>query len=210
MSTFEIIVSLWLVLVTIGITIFVLKKKKEDLPLTDTLPPAADIPPEEKEVTIDTQQKSEPVPECYDAAAIARRGFISAWSKIKFFLQLRDAWWSIPLWFFFYYESAVVNHYLFGGSVGVYDPSFIQPVFLAGCYVLAAMAIWQWVLWFYFRTLHRYIWGKHRPKQGENGITINYSKKDFKELSAWQKILISFLLFAVVFGGFLAVSLKLM
>lgn len=208
----------WVVIafMAIMLLILILRKPKETMYVPPVLPGGGDggdkatVKDNNQEKVVSTQPPSTAVAEQHDIKAIARKGFISAWSKIKFFLQLRESLWSIPLFFFLYYESAVVNHYFFGGSVTMYDPSFIQPLFLAGCYVLGAMALWQWVLWFYFRTIHRYIWGKHRPTQGENGITLNYSKKDFKELSAWQKILISFLLFAVVFSGFLLVSLKLM
>lgn len=204
--------SILIIGLLVFIAILLLRKKQTvvyEPPVTKPLEePAAATKVETTSDGIKKEPKSEPVRD-HDIRAIARRGFISAWSKFKFFIQLRDGFWSIPLWFFLYYESAVVNHYLFGGSVGVYDPSFIQPIFLAGCYILAAMAIYQWILWFYYRTLHRHIWGKHRPKEGENGITINYSKKDWKDLTPWQRTIMQVSLFAVIFLGYLLVCLKL-
>lgn len=110
------------------------------------------------------------------------------WKRIKFFLQLRDGIWSVPLAFFIYVIVGLALGWFFGYGTGTYDPGFIHPIFLAIAVVFAAVNGASITLYFGMRGLHRYIWG-----QKENGKLINKSKEDFLQLQPWQRIVIGFI-----------------
>lgn len=171
--------------------------KKEKLP-----PNPTELAMQPKAITANADAQPSPP----KAGAIVFKGFVSVWKKIWFFVQLRDGFWSVPLFFFLYYEVGVIMFYWFGGSKGFYDPSFIQPIFLAGAVVIAAMAIFQFILYFYFRSVHRWIWGRHRK---EEQIIVNYSKDDFKNLTSWQRTLVTSALLVFLVSAILAVYLKM-
>lgn len=113
---------------------------------------------------------------------------IPFWSKVKFYVQLRSGFLTVPILFLFYYMAGVLLAYLFGRTTGFYDPAFIQPLFLAGAVVWGSTTLAKLIIYFNYRTLHRYIWGVHKPAEK---IIINYSKDDFKQLTNQQRICVS-------------------
>jgi len=110
--------------------------------------------------------------------------------RIKFLLQLIDGLWSVPLGFFIFFGSGLFLSSVFGMAVGQYDMAFIQPLFLAGTIVVGATNIAVLGLYFTFRTIFYYLYGRV-----ENKVIINISKSDFETLKPIQKICVSLFLF---------------
>ena len=110
--------------------------------------------------------------------------------RIKFLLQLIDGLWSVPLGFFIFFGSGLLLSSVFGMAVGQYDMAFIQPLFLAGTIVVGATNIAVLGLYFTFRTIFYYLYGRV-----ENKVIINISKSDFETLKPIQKICVSLFLF---------------
>ena len=110
--------------------------------------------------------------------------------RIKFLLQLVDGLWSVPLGFFIFFGSGLFLSSVFGMAVGQYDMAFIQPLFLAGTIVVGATNIAVLGLYFTFRTIFYYLYGRV-----ENKVIINISKSDFETLKPIQKICVSLFLF---------------
>lgn len=118
--------------------------------------------------------------------------------KFKFFIQLYDAIWSLPLAFAMFIASGLFLQSHFASpsenstASGFYDPIFLQVAFYASCIqVFANFTIWMG-MYFNFRGLHRYFFGS---RDQESGIVINQSKEDFLKLTPWQRLSI----FLVVF-----------
>lgn len=193
MSTFELVIVGWMVAVTIGIFIFILKNKKKEQPAASEALPVVDIPPAATETVQPAVVKKD-----RPAGAVCEKPFISAFSKFKFWLQHWDGFWSVPLFYFLFILGLKLCERLWPGSAS-YEPTFIMPLFLSGAYVLGALSIAQFAIYFYFRTVKRYIWGKHRP---EEQLTVNYSKDDFKnKLTPWQRIKVALFIFFVLYGS---------
>ncbi len=110
--------------------------------------------------------------------------------RIKFLLQLIDGLWSVPLGFFIFFGSGLFLSSVFGMAVGQYDMAFIQPLFLAGTIVVGATNVAVLGLYFTFRTIFYYLYGRV-----ENKVIINISKSDFETLKPIQKICVSLFLF---------------
>jgi len=68
--------------------------------------------------------------------------------------------------------------------------AFIQPLFLAGTIVVGATNVAVLGLYFTFRTIFYYLYGRV-----ENKVIINISKSDFETLKPIQKICVSLFLF---------------
>ena len=110
--------------------------------------------------------------------------------RIKYLLQLIDGLWSVPLGFFIFFGSGLFLSSVFGMAVGQYDMAFIQPLFLAGTIVVGATNVAVLGLYFTFRTIFYYLYGRV-----ENKVIINISKSDFETLKPIQKICVSLFLF---------------
>jgi hypothetical protein len=111
--------------------------------------------------------------------------------KLKHFLSLWDGVWSIPLSIFIFFAIGFIGQSFFGQVVGFYDPSIWQTVFLAiGIMLAFNFAAWLG-LWFNFRGVFRYFVGQKK----EDGSITNRSKEDAKNLTPWQRLLISLLLY---------------
>jgi len=124
--------------------------------------------------------------------------------RIKFLLQLIDGLWSVPLGFFIFFGSGLFLSSVFGMAVGQYDMAFIQPLFLAGTIVVGATNIAVLGLYFTFRTIFYYLYGRV-----ENKVIINISKSDFETLKPIQKICISLFLFLFFVVSVIVVYLNL-
>lgn len=103
--------------------------------------------------------------------------------KLKFKLQLWDGIWSVPLAAFAFMIVGVLLQWIFGESVGFYDPSFLQAAFLSSFILILFNSIAFFGLYFNFKHLFKY----YRRD----------SRKEFDNLPPWLKI--SFLLFLYVF-----------
>lgn len=110
------------------------------------------------------------------------------WKKIKWGLQHLDGIWSVPLAFFAFYFVGLFLTTTFGYGTGFYDPAFIQPLFLAGAVVVGATNIAVMGLYFTFRGLYRYLYGR----KDADGKIVNDSKTDWKNLNVWQRFIIAF------------------
>ena len=126
--------------------------------------------------------------------------------KAWYYLQLVDGVWSVPLMFLIFWVVGLVLQLFFGFGTGIYDPSFIQPLFLAGAIVIGATNIAVGGLYFTFRGLYRYIYGQKRKDSNE---LINFSKKDWTKLSEWQRYILAFSIFLYYVSATVIVYLKL-
>ncbi len=129
----------------------------------------------------------------------------SKFKRLKFFLQLWDGIWSVPIALSLFLIIGVIIQAFYtdgldtGGGPGFYDPSFIQAAF----YVSAMMVFSNFMVWlgiyFNFRGIFRYFIGK----KNEEGVVVNQSKEDFKKLQPWQRIGILFFLYFSLLGTWL-------
>lgn len=126
--------------------------------------------------------------------------------KAWYYIQLVDGVWSVPLAFMLFWFTGIVLQLFFGYGTGIYDPSFLQPLFLAGAVVIGATNFAVGGLFFTFRGLYRYIYGQNR--RDGNGL-INYSKKDWTALTEWRRFLIAFAVFLYYITAIIIVYLKL-
>ncbi len=130
--------------------------------------------------------------------------------KLKFILQLIDGIWSVPLVFLLFWFAGTFLQAVFGFGVGAYDPSFIQPLFLAGAVVIGATNFAVGGLYFTFRGLYKYLYGQKQinrvTKQEEH---FNYSKMDWKNASVKLRYAIAFGIFIYYVTAIIFVYLKL-
>lgn len=125
--------------------------------------------------------------------------------RFFYYLQLVDGVWSVPLMFLIFWLAGLVLQFFFGFGTGIYDPSFIQPLFLAGAVVIGATNIAVGGLYFTFRGMYRYIYGQKH----ETGNLVNYSKRDWTKLTEWQRYLVVFCVFLYYVSATIVVYLKL-
>lgn len=130
--------------------------------------------------------------------------------KIWFYLQLVDGIWSVPLGFFLFFMCGYVLSFIFGYTTGFYDPSFIQPLFLAATIVIGASNVAVGGLYFTFRGLYRYLYGQRRTDRetGEKYI-VNYSKNEWKTLKPWQRYFVTLSVFFFYVAATIVIYLKL-
>lgn len=139
------------------------------------------------------------------------------WSTLKkvikkafYYIQLVDGIWSVPLGFFLFFLCGYVLSMFFGYTTGFYDPSFIQPLFLAATIVIGATNVAIGGLYFTFRGLYKYLYGGYYPdKKTGKKKRINFSKLDLKKLEPWQRIFIAFSVFFLFLAATIIVYLKL-
>lgn len=128
---------------------------------------------------------------------------------IKYFLQHVHSLWSVPLMFFAYYMVGLLLAALFGYGTGAYDPAFIQPLFLAGAVVLGIANFALLILFFTFKGLYRYLYGKKVKGAAEGLKFTNKSKEDWEGLTIWQKFILAFSVFFLFFVAVTLVYLKM-
>jgi hypothetical protein len=126
--------------------------------------------------------------------------------KIKYYLQLIDGVWSVPLAFGAFWFIGVGMQTLFGYETGFYDVAFIQPLFLAAAVVIGATNIAVGGIYFTFRGLYRFLYGEKNKQTGE---IVNYSKYNWKSLTSWQRFLITLFVFFYYVTATIVVYLKL-
>lgn len=130
--------------------------------------------------------------------------------KALYYIQLVDGIWSVPLGFFLFFICGYALSLFFGYTVGFYDPSFIQPLFLAATIVIGATNVAIGGLYFTFRGLYRYLYGtKKKDKETGKKVFVNYSKIDWVKLTTWQRFVISFSVFFLFVLATIIVYLKL-
>src|SRR6188472_2223137 len=105
--------------------------------------------------------------------------------RIKYFLQHIHGIWSVPLIFFVYYMVGVLLAYLFGYGTGAYDPAFIQPLFLAGAVVLGITNFTLLILFFTFKSLYRYLYGRRQGLRLKQDLQVpeTGAKQDWLQLT---------------------------
>ncbi len=130
--------------------------------------------------------------------------------KLKFILQHIDGIWSVPLVFLLFWFAGIFLQSVFGYGVGAYDPSFIQPLFLAGAVVIGATNFAIGGLYFTFRGIYKYLYGQKQinrdTKQEER---INFSKIDWKNASVGLRYSVAFGIFLYYVTAIIFVYLKL-
>ena len=114
--------------------------------------------------------------------------------KLRFYLQLWSAIWSLPLAMISFVGFGILIQWLFTspgdpqGGPGFYDPSFLQAAFYASAMmVFCDVAVWLGI-YFTFRHIFHYYTGH----LDQDANVINPSKTDFDGLKPWQKILVLF------------------
>lgn len=130
--------------------------------------------------------------------------------KISYWIQHLDGIWSVPLAFTAFWLVGIFLQFLGShgkdpGGVGSYDLAFIQPLFLACGIVIGATNAAIWGLFFTFRGLYRYLYGK----LDSTGHSKNYSKENWSELTAWQRYLVAFFVYFYYATAIIVVYLKL-
>jgi hypothetical protein len=130
----------------------------------------------------------------------------------KFYLQLWDGIWSIPLAI-----VAVVGigfgiqlFYTDPTDMGQNAPGFWDPVFFQTMFYVAAIQVFvNFIVWlgmyFNFRGLFRYFKG---VKQANS--VVNKSKEDFLNLKAWQRLVLLLFVYCFLSVEFFALLLLLM
>lgn len=134
--------------------------------------------------------------------------------KAWYYLQLLDGIWSVPLGFFLFFLVGYGLTMLFGNGVGAYDPSFVQPLFLAIVIVIGALNAAVWGLYFNFRGLYRFFYGEKKALKDERGkelpkTLVNYSKINWTKLRPWDQFRIAFCVIGIIFLAIILVYLKL-
>jgi hypothetical protein len=124
--------------------------------------------------------------------------------KIRYFLEQFDGVWSIPLTIIAFWLLGLTIQF-FDVTAGSYDMAFFQPLFLAVGIVVGAVNFSVLGLYFTFRRLYKYIYGY----KNEEGIFINQSREDFKQLQPWQKFIVAFLPFYFLVALIVIVYLKM-
>lgn len=118
------------------------------------------------------------------------------------FLEVWDWIWSIPLFIGLYWGFGRFFSYM-EMSVGTFDLSFVQPLFLAVVVVIGASTASIYVLRFHFKTLYRYFYSKRR----DTGLS---SVEDLKTLLPWQRILLSLVVYGLYFLAVVQVFLTIL
>jgi hypothetical protein len=137
---------------------------------------------------------------------VGERRRVNIWQRVLYYLQLRDGIWSLPLSFFLFWFIGLLLTWIFGNTIGVYDPSFIQPLFLAVLVAIGASNGSQFIMFFNYRTAHRYMFGKYE-KQSKS--IVNYFTKEFINLNPWQRILLSLFFYLFWVSVIILVFIKL-
>jgi hypothetical protein len=125
--------------------------------------------------------------------------------KIWYYTLLLDGLWSVPLGFFVFFFVGMSLSY-FGLAAGSYDVAFIQPLFLAGTIVVGATNMAMAGMYFTFRTIYRYLYGK---EDKTTGVVENKSKLEFKASHPIFKICVSLFIFCFFVVAILSVYLRL-
>ena len=130
--------------------------------------------------------------------------------KLLYYIQLVDGIWSVPLCFFLFFICGYILSMFFGYTTGFYDPSFIQPLFLAATIVIGATNVAVGGLYFTFRGLYKYLYGGYYPDKYKGGKKrFNYSKRDWLKLEIWQRFIIAFSVFFFFLAATIIIYLKL-
>ncbi len=108
------------------------------------------------------------------------------WSKIKYWLQLWNGVWSVPLAFLLFILFGIFLQTCYDGGVGFYDPSFWQAALLSAGEFFFFNLVSYLTLYFCFRKLWRYFKGTKDVR----GVVENKSKEDFENLNPWQKLVL--------------------
>jgi len=105
------------------------------------------------------------------------------WKKLKYYFQMVDGIWSVPLLFFLFWITGVFLQTVFGYTVATYDLSFIQPLFLAIAVTLGATNGTIFILRFNFKGIYNWFYG-YKDKQG---VYQRPAVESWKEVLPWQK-----------------------
>lgn len=94
------------------------------------------------------------------------------------------------------------------GDVGMsyFAINWIQPLISTAGIMAGLLAVMRIGSWFYFKKIHRYVWG-HKYKDGNYHL---FSQEDFKTLQPWQKLLLSFGVLSLLFAAGLIVFLRML
>ncbi len=111
-----------------------------------------------------------------------KENLISKIQKLGHFFERWDLLWTLPLSIFMYWFFGYFCGDIMGMSVGNFDLSFVQPLFLAVTVVFAASTTAIYVLRFHFKKMFQYIYS------GRDGDPNLNSVLDFEKLEPWQKI----------------------
>lgn len=120
--------------------------------------------------------------------------------KVKFYLQHIDGIWSVPLAFFLFWICGVVLQSMFGYTVGTYDLSYIQPLFLAIAIGVGATNGTLFILRFNFKGIYDWFFGF----KNKDGVYERPAVADWQNLTSWQKfkifLFVSSFYVAVIIG----------
>jgi len=111
--------------------------------------------------------------------------------RLKRFLSIWDGLWSFPVAFIIFLGFGFLGQLIFGVNFGFYDPSFFQAALMAGgVFVLFNFLAW-FGLYFNFRSVFKYFSGE----KTDEGSFSNKSKEDAKQLTPWQRIVLSLFMY---------------
>lgn len=129
---------------------------------------------------------------------------LSPLKKLGRFLEIYDWVWSIPLSIFVYWGFGFFFGAVMGMSVGTFDLSFVQPLFLAVTVVTGASVASIYILRFHWKALYRFIYSSKLTDPNLSSVA------SFRMLQPWQKILVTSLFYFIFFVAVVAVYLRIL
>jgi hypothetical protein len=124
--------------------------------------------------------------------------------KIKFYLQLWDFVWSVPLAIFTFLLFSLFGHLIFGDGFAGYDPAFIQAAIYAGLILVIGNGV-VWIgIYFNWRKIFRYHSGHWSTRKEDNHtFWFNKSKIDFDNITPIQRICVTLFLYCFYFLAYI-------
>lgn len=133
--------------------------------------------------------------------------------KIKRWVLLHDWVWSVAIAFLSYWLLNLGPASVGGVAMEYYAINWIQALIATAGIMAGLFAVARLGLWFNLRKVHDYLWGK-KYRVEESGIEYReyklYSFEDFKNLKAWQKLLLVSGWLVFFFSAALLVFLRLL
>lgn len=123
----------------------------------------------------------------------------------KFWLNLYDGIWSVPVAFFAFWAVGSFLTNTLDMAAGSYDIAFIQPFFLAVAIVIGSANAAIMGMYSLQRGFFRFIYGRRTA----DGHVINKSKESWEKLTPWQQFKLSLFVPLVYFSAIVIVYMSL-
>lgn len=125
-------------------------------------------------------------------------------NKIWNWMQRYDSLWSMPLAAFMYWGAGFFFGNILGLTVGSFDLSFIQPLFLAALVTIGCSTVALYGLRFQWKALYRFIYSSKVTDEDLISVAA------FRKLSPGSKIILTVFVYAMLFLSTLLVYLNIL